>query len=122
MKARLYVLPLLLILSACVGTRSAYHEAKTLDATAAVVGEHYYALVKEAANLKESGALSGTALAKVQAVDSQAKPLVIQLTEVAGTYRAVRTAENEAALQAALNEAVLALNAMIEALRSARGT
>ncbi len=110
------------LLTACAGTRSAYQEASTLDETAAVVGEHYYALVKEAADLKESGALTGAALARVQAADAAAKPLVIQLTQTAEAYRAVKTADNEAVLQEALNQAVLAVNGFINALRSARGS
>ncbi len=110
------------LLTACAGTRSAYHEAITLDETATVVGEHYYALVKEAADLKASGALHGGALAQVQAADTEAKPLVIQLTTAAEAYRALRTADSEAVLQEALNQAVLAVNGFINALRSARGS
>lgn len=112
------------LLTACMGTRSAYHEAraideakKSLNATASVVGEHYYALVREAADAKDSGALTGSKLAAVQAADVEAKPLVIQLTNVAEKCKATPTAECDLEIQEALNQASLAVNDFINALR-----
>lgn len=108
-----------LALAGCAGTRAAYQAAENPVQKASVVAEHYYAIVREAADLKEAGA-PAAAVAKLQAADRVAKPLVIELTRLAEAYKAVRSAENELALQKAMNEAVIALNAFIEALRSAR--
>jgi hypothetical protein len=113
---------LCMLLVACAGTRTAYQTAATPLETATVVGEHYYALVKEAADLKNAGALTSTALAKVQAADRAAKPVVVELTRTVEAYQLVKSAQNEAAMQIALNKAVLAVNSFINALRSVRGT
>jgi hypothetical protein len=121
---RLYVLPLLLLIlsaaTACTGTRSAYKAAETPDQMAYIVTEHYAALVKEAADLKDAGTLTGSALAKVQAADNAARPLVLQLGPIAQAYAATKSAESEFALQQALNKAVLAVSNLINSLKGAR--
>jgi hypothetical protein len=110
----------LLCLTACAGTRMAYHAADTPLETATVVGEHYYALVREAADLKEAGTLTGTALAEVQSADQTAKPIVLDLTRAIEAYQETRNAQTEAELQAALNKAVIAVNRLITAMREVR--
>jgi hypothetical protein len=119
-----------LFLTACAGTRLAYKAADTPVETASVVAEHYYALVKEAADLRTSGALAGGVLEKVQAADRVAKPLVIGdptatppkagLRQLADAYTGVKSAENEIALQAALTKAVLAVNDFATTVKEAR--
>ena len=121
---RLSFLPILLILlgaaTACTGVRSAYKAAETPDQMAYIVTEHYAALVKEAADLKEAGTLTGPALAKVQAADNAARPVVLQLGPIAQAYKASKSAENEQALQQALDKAVLAVSNLITTLKGAR--
>jgi hypothetical protein len=110
---RLYILPLLLLClsaaTACTGTRTAYKAAETPDQMAFIVTEHYAALVKEAADLKEKGTLTGSA-----------RPLVLQLRALSDAYTGTKSAESEAALQAALNKAVLAVSNLITSLKGAR--
>lgn len=108
------------LLTACTGTREAYRAAATPLETATVVSEHYYALVREAADLKEAGTLTGTALERVQAADRAAKPIIVELTQAMDAYQSVRDAATEAEMQAALNQAVVAVNSLINALREAR--
>jgi hypothetical protein len=113
-------------LAGCAGTRDAYKAAAgNLEATAYVVTEHYAAVVKEAAALKNSGALSGSALEAVRKADDAVRPLVIgdSATETPGVvqlveaYREVRNAETERELQAAINAAVVKLSDLINALK-----
>lgn len=106
------------MLNACVGTRAAYESAETLEAKAYVVTEHYAALVKEAADLREAGTLTGDALARVQAADNQARPLVLQLRTSVQAYTALKNADTAAALQAALDSAVVQVSALINAIRN----
>lgn len=117
--AATWFLCLALTLSACTGTREAYKAAETPDQMAYIVTEHYAALVKEAADRKDAGTLTGTALARVQAADNAARPVVLQLGPIAQAYAATKSAENEAALQQALNRAVIAVNNLITTLKGA---
>lgn len=111
---------MLLALAGCAGTRAAYDAASTPQQKAYVIAEHYSALVKQAADLKDAGTLTGVALEKVQAADRAAKPLVVELTKATEAYQGARNAQNEAELQAALNKAVIAVNSLINALRGVR--
>jgi len=106
------------VLNACAGTRAAYDSATTLDAKAYVVSEHYAALVREANDLADQPGFPPARLAQLQAADSAAKPLVLELRSAAQTYTALRSAENEAALQEALNKAVLQVSAFITVIRN----
>jgi hypothetical protein len=117
--SRYSLIPLLLILAACAGTREAYKVAATPEQYAYVVTEHYAAVVKQAADRKDAGTLTGSSLARVQAADRAANPLILDLAALAQAYQETQTAENEAALQAALNKAVIALNNFINALKGA---
>lgn len=113
----------------CTGTRDAYRAAASsperIEATAYVVTEHYYAVVREAAALKNSGALAGDALEAVRAAEDALRPLVLGdeatqdpgIVQLVAAYKAVRSAETEAELQAAVNAAVVKLSALINALK-----
>lgn len=117
------ILPSLLVallfvgLAGCAGTRAAYDSATTLDAKAFVVSEHYAALLREANDLADKGA-PAELVQKMQAADRAAAPVVLKLRQASATYTAARTADNEAALQAALNEAAVQVSAFITALRN----
>lgn len=101
------------VLTACSGTKYAYESATTLEAKAYVVTEHYAAVLKEANALN----LQGSARAAVQAADSKAAPLVLKLREVAQAYTAAKTADNEDALQKALNAAAVAVSDLVNAVK-----
>lgn len=104
-------------MSGCQGTRQAYQSAETLDAYAYVVTAHYAAVLAEAADIAENPMTPDSARQRLRAADLKAAPLVEQLRPLAEAYGAVRSAENELALQAALNDAVLALNELIQLVR-----
>jgi hypothetical protein len=116
------VLLTLPFLSGCPGTLSAYRAAESLDDTAFVVAEHYAALVKEGNALRESGALTGSALTRAQDLEARARPIVLRLQQVSSAYEAVKSAENEAALSMAIDEAARVLSEFIDAIKPARDT
>lgn len=105
------------LMSGCSGTRAAYSAASGLEENAKVVGEHYYALVREANALKDSGALTGSALARAQTLVRDTRPAIIELSNVAERYSAVQSAENAADLEAAINEAAIAVSRLIDVIR-----
>lgn len=104
-------------LTGCVGTRAAYEAADTLDDKAYVVTEHYAAVVHEAADLRDQGVLKGPALAAVQQADNRAAPLVLQLRAALERWTAVKNAQTEGDLQRAVDEAVVALSALLDAVK-----
>jgi hypothetical protein len=119
------------IVSGCAGTKQAYRAADSLPDQAFVVAEHYAALVKEAADLAQNPATPEPVKEQLRAADRVLKPLVIGepsqipprpgLRELAAAYQATRTAQTEAELQAAVNNAVVALAGFIKAVKAARG-
>lgn len=119
-------------LAACTGTKAAYTAARTrpetvLPDTAYVVAEQYRAALKEAADLKESGRLPAEYVARLQKADDAVRPLVIGdpphkgLRQLSEAFQAVRTAQTEADLQRAVDDAVLALADFLRAVEAARG-
>jgi hypothetical protein len=108
---------LMALLFGCAGTRAAYQAADTLEDTAYVVAEHYAALVKEAADLRESGTLAGSALARVQSAEARARPVILRLQSVTATYESVRNATNEEALAEAVGAAASVISDFINALK-----
>ena len=132
--SRYVLIPILCLLAvACAGTRSAYQAAQDSgdpEVYAYVIAQHYSALVKEAADRKESGSLTGVALQKVQQADEKARPIIIGdesasppkagIEQLAKAYTATKSAADQAALQKALNDAVLALNDFINTLKGTR--
>ncbi len=105
----------------CAGTKAAYNAADTLDERAFVVTEHYSAVVKQAADLKESGVLKGAALDQARKIESTAKPVVLSLGDLVAKYNAAKNAETEVALQRALDEAVLAVANLVRVVKAAAG-
>jgi len=110
-------------LPGCVGsgTRAAYSEAQNLGEQAYVLAEHYAALVEQAANLKDKPTTPTTAVAKMQAADRAAKPVVLRLKTVRDAYVATKTAQTEAELQLAVNQAVLVIADLVRAIQAAKG-
>lgn len=117
MRTKLWLIGVLAILAGCAGTKAAYQGAETLEDTAYVVTEHYAALVKEAADMREAGTLTGNALVQVQGFETRARPLILRLQGLAEAYESVRSAENEQALAAAVGEAAQVLSDFINALK-----
>jgi hypothetical protein len=112
--ALLVALGALFGLGGCLGTRDAYRQAQGLEETAKVVAEHYIALLHEANNLKDAGALTGDALAKTQAAVETIDPLVRQMTTAAQAFEAVSNAQTEAALQEAIDRAVIEVSRLVD--------
>jgi hypothetical protein len=102
----------------CAGTRHAYDAAATLEDRAYVATEHYAAVVKQAADLKDLGVLKGSALAKAQEIETVARPVVLSLGPLVANYTAARTAETEVALQRALDEAIVAIANLVRVVKS----
>lgn len=108
-------------IAGCAGTKAAYKAADTIGDQAYVVAEHYAALVKEAADLAQNPGTPDQVKEQLRAADRLAKPLVLELKPLADAYNATRTAQTEADLQAALNQAVVAVAGFIRAVKAARG-
>jgi hypothetical protein len=125
------LLPLVMAISGCAGTRSAYAEADSVDEYAYVLTEHYASLVNQSANIAAlptttqatKDALKRAAAAALPFVkgDATAVPRVPGLAELAGTYKQIRSAENEAALQKAINNAVIKVADLVRAVKAAGG-
>jgi hypothetical protein len=107
--------------SGCAGTKAAYDAADTLEERAFVATEHYSAIVKQAADLKELGVLKGEPLERVREIETVARPIVLSLGDLVAKYNAARTAETEVALQRALDEAILAIANLVRVVKGAAG-
>lgn len=103
----------------CVGTTAAYKAADTLEDRAYVVTEHYAAIVKQAADLKEQGVLTGSTLVRVQEAETVAHPIVLSLGPLVKTFKTAQSAESEVALQKALDDAVMALANLVRLVKAA---
>jgi len=110
------------MLGSCTGTRAAYKAADGLDETAKVVGEHYYALVREANVLKDSGQLSGQELDTAQALVATTAPVILEMASAAQTFEALQTAETEAELQKAINDAAIAVSKLLDIIKAVTAT
>lgn len=108
-------------LIACTGTRLAYKEAQGLDEQAYVAVEHYASLVREANQLANRPGTHREAIAAMQKADRAALPVVTQVRQLRDAYAAVKNADNEAALQEAVNNAILLIADMVRAVKDARG-
>lgn len=103
----------------CAGTKAAYNAADTLEDRAYVVTEHYSAVVKQAADLKDLGVLKGNALAQAREIETVAQPVVLSLGDLVAKYNAAKSAETEVALQSALDDAVRALAGLVRVVKAA---
>lgn len=130
MRRTLFV-PLLLaavatLAAGCAGTKAAYSEAQSLDEYAFVLTEHYSALVREAADLKEKPTTPAAAVKAMQDADTAAHLVVVGsaqspgLAELAQKFAAVKSASSEAELQAAVDAAVLRIADLVRAVKAAR--
>jgi len=116
------ILCLLSVFAACSGTREAYRAAEGVEEIAKVVGEHYYALIKEANRLSSDGVLYGNSLAKAQDVVRATQPVISELAEAAKAYKALRSAETEAELKTAITNAAIAVSRLINAVKGSNLT
>lgn len=105
------------VLPACSSTRAAYQVADTLEERAYVATEHYAALVRQAADLRERGILTGAALTRVQEVETVARPVVLKLGSLVRAFKAAKTAESELELQLALDESVRLIADLVRAIK-----
>jgi len=112
----LFLLTALLV--GCAGTRAAYQAAEDFEDTAYVMSEHYDALVVEGIRLRDSGVLSGNALNVAQRIEARARPIMLNMGRAAQAWESVRSAENQAALELAISEAVKVLHELIDALKT----
>jgi len=110
------------MLGSCTGTRAAYKAADGLDETAKVVSEHYYALVREANVLKDSGQLSGQELDTAQALVAVTAPAITDLATAAQAFAAVQNAQTEGDLQRAINDAAIAVSKLLDVIKAVTST
>ena len=111
-----------LMLSGCAGTRAAYKAADGLEETAFVMNQHYLALVSEANDLTDTGALSGLALVDTQDIVRKSHPLLRSLSKSARAYESVRNAETEQELTQAIAAAAVELSNLLNAIRRVSGS
>jgi hypothetical protein len=118
--ALLVALGALFGLGGCTGTRDAYQQAEGLDETAKVVAEHYTALLQEANNQKDSGALAGQALERTQELVRTIDPLVKAMDAAAQAFEAADNAQTEQELSAAIDRAVIEVAKLVDLLKGFR--
>lgn len=111
----------MLSLTGCPGTMAAYRAADTPDEYAFVLVKHYEVLVTQAADAKERVGTSPSAIRAMQLADNKAGPVIERLRSLRDAYLAVKSADNEAALQAAINDAIRLLADFIRAVDRAGG-
>jgi hypothetical protein len=114
------VLASAVLASGCTGTKDAYQAAAGPGQNAKVVAEHYYALVKEANNLKKSGILVGDGLARAQQLVRETRASIDILAAAAYTYELVQNATNQAELEVAIAQAAIAVSRLIDIIKAAR--
>ena len=120
MKKLMLIISMVFVIAACQGTQRAYKAAEGIDQNAKVVAEHYYALVKEANNLKKSGVLDGGELVRAQNLVRDTRPAIDKLATAAKAYEATQTATTEAALSQAIADAAIAISELIDIIKAAR--
>lgn len=103
----------------CAGTRSAYQAADTAEEYAYVVTEHYAAVLAQAVALRANPAVPRDAIAAIQRADLKVAPAILALAPLRQALKAVKSAENEAALQAAVDAAVRALAELVREVKAA---
>lgn len=110
-----------LMLSGCTGTKAAYKAAVGAEETAFVLGEHYYALVRQANELAGAGQLVGSSLSRAQDVVRITKPVVDELIRTSLAYAAYTNAATEEDLQRAITDAAIAISRLVDAIKGASG-
>lgn len=107
-------------MSGCTHTQTAIKNADTPSDYALIFLEGYDAALKTANQLKATGALSGDTLAKVQAAELKAWPLVKQIDPLRVAYEQTRSAQDAAALQLAIDNAIRAAAEFVQLVKSLR--
>lgn len=110
-----------LAISGCTNTQRAIRNADTPADYALVFLEGYDAALKTANQLKQSNALSGENLIRVQQAEAKAWPLVRRIDPLRRAYEQTRSAEDEAALQVAIDNAIREAAEFIRLVRELRG-
>ena len=119
----------LFVLASCTGTQAAYHEAKASDpckteqtvCLAYTVGEHYAAVLHEAALLKAKPGTAPELIAGMQRADLAVQPAIDRLRTASDAYSAIANAQTQAELQTAVDNAIVQLSELIRAVNAARG-
>jgi hypothetical protein len=93
-------------LAGCTQTTRALRNADTPSDYALLFLEGYDAAVKTAGEWKRSGTLAGDTLAKVQAAELKAWPLVEKIDPLRKTFERTQSAEDAQALQLAVDDAI----------------
>ena len=109
-------------MTGCAGTSSAYKAAEGLSETAYVVGEHYYALVREANDLDDAGNLQANELQRLQTIARETRPTIVALLDAANSYDMVRSSANEAELTNAIADAAVAVSRLVDAIKAVGGS
>ena len=109
------------MLSGCANTTAAYKAAEGVEQQAYVALEHYDALLKESVKLKANPNVPREVVASIQSADAKLFPVIQRVKAARDLYVAARTAPNEAELQRVVNDAVLLLADLIDAIKKARG-
>lgn len=107
-------------LSACTNTRAALSNADTPSDYALVFLEGYDSALKTANQLKASGALAGDDLARVQAAEKKAWPLVQKIDPLRRAYEQTKSAQDAATLQLAIDNAIREAAEFIRLVRELR--
>lgn len=110
-----------LLLPGCQSTRAAYQAADSLDETSYVISEHYASLVREAADLASRPTTPRGVVRAMQEADLAVAPVIDSLRRLRDAYVATRDAKTEAALQEAVNQAVILLADLVRQVNAARG-
>jgi hypothetical protein len=137
MKLKLAIVPLLLILSACTGTKQLYGQADTPVQYAKAVLLHHNAIGEQIADLRSDAAVSESSKTKLldgyrhtvcgaseratNVATSACREGAAQRLEAASrAYEALRTAQTEADLQAAVDALVGQLVTLISLVNEAK--
>jgi hypothetical protein len=122
-------LTMMIVTTACVSTVTAYKEASSVGETAYVVAEHYYAVAKEATDLKNTGRLPDDVLTQLRDLNAAIEPLIIGgddpvaspgLRQLSQAFEETKSASTEAQLQAAVDRVVRQLAQFTAAVKAAR--
>jgi len=112
--------PVAIMLPGCAGTQTAYRAAETPDEYAFVLAEHYAALVRQAADLRERSTTPPAAIEAMRRAELAARPLIAPLRPLRDAYLAARSAETELELQRAIDAAVLAIADLVRQVQAAQ--
>lgn len=119
-------------LAGCTSTQAAYKAAplhgEAVTDTAYVIAEHYSAVLKEAADLRDAGRIPAPLLAAVQEADRRAQRIILGvpaegingLRQWSEIYIRLHDAQSQAELQKATDQAAIALSDLIKAVAAAK--